>query len=206
MTQIEFRYAQPSDINDAVPLIYSSGVPEFEYGFSTVSTEVTGFLGYAFADGRGFFGWRNHIVATSNYRVIGIAAFYSGQEYLRLSTELVWQVFRFYPFKDIPCVLWHMHQLQSRMPKPEKTMHYIANFAVRNDMRSQKIGSTLLLYQFKRAKDLGRTVFALDVSVDNPRAQALYERLGFKIMKTNSFTGDKSKVADTIRMEMAING
>ena len=206
MSQIKFRYAQPDDIHDAVPLIYSSGIPEFDYGFSGVNSQAKSFLKYAFSDGRGFFGWRNHVVATANDVVIGIAAFYSGQEYLRLSTELVWQVFWFFSFKDIPRVLWCMHQLQSRMPKPSPKMHYIANFAVRADMRGNNIGSTLLLNQLTIAKNLGRTVFALDVSVDNPRAQALYERLGFKAVKINKFAGDKSKVTDTIRMEMPING
>lgn len=205
MTQIKFRRAQPLDVNDAVPLIYSSGMPEFDYGFSCDNHKAIDFLTTVYTDGSGFFGWRNHVVATANNTVIGIAACYSGDDYLRLSLELISQVVHFYPPQSVPYVLWRMHLLQSRMPKPGKLMHYVANFGVRSDMRGKHVGSTLLLNQIITARELGKIVMALDVSVDNPRAQTLYERLGFKAVRLNKFIGDKKKLADTVRMEMPIN-
>lgn len=204
MAQISFRPAQANDGNAAVALIYSSGSSAFEYGFSCGKYKARDFLAYSFADGRGFFGWRNHIVAIVNDAVVGIGAFYSGHDYLRLSLGLVWQVWHFYPLSFIPGVLWRMLQLKTLMPEPPKTMHYVANFAVRTDMRGQQIGTSLLHNQQAVAKQLGRVSYALDVSVDNPRAQALYERLGFKIMKRQLFKGKKAAVADTLRMEMQI--
>jgi ribosomal protein S18 acetylase RimI-like enzyme len=202
---VNFRKACKHDAEKAVPLLYSSGISQFEYGFSCGDCTAMAFLKFAFADGRGFFGWRNHTVVTLDNAVVGIGAFYNGHEYWQLSIELIWQVLRFYPFKYIASVLWHIHQLQKLMPKPSADMHYIANFAVRADMRSHNIGTSLLLRQQSVAKQLGRTSCALDVSVDNPRAQALYERLGFKAIKRQKFNGKKACVADTLRMEIPLD-
>jgi ribosomal protein S18 acetylase RimI-like enzyme len=205
MSTVEFRNAQACDHDVAVGLIYSSGISAFDYGFSCENYKAADFLSFAFADGRGFFGWRNHIVAVLDDAVVGIGAFYSGVEYFRLSAELVWQVSLFYPLKWLPRVLWRMLQLKSLMPEPAKNMHYVANFAIRADMQNQKIGTALLQHQQEVAKQLGRDIFALDVSVDNPRAQTLYEGLGFKLIKRQKFIGKKGCVADTLRMEMSLH-
>lgn len=204
MLPIEFRTAQACDTSTAVELIYSSGISAFEYGFNCGRYPARDFLSYCFADGRGFFGWRNHTVVTLNGSAVGIGAFYSGENYLRLSAELVWQVWHFYPLHIIASVLYRMTQLKSLMPEPAKNMHYVANFAVRADMQSKQIGTSLLRYHQEIAKQLGRNIYALDVSVANPRAQALYERLGFKVIKRQSFKGKKNAVPDTLRMEMSL--
>ena len=137
--------------------------------------------------------------------IVGIGAFYSGKNYLRLSTELVWQVLHFYPLTIVPTLLWRTLQLQALMPAPAKNMHYVANFAVRAEMQSKQIGCSLLCYQQEIAKQLGRDIYALDVSVANLRAQAFYERLGFKVIRRQQFKGKKGSVADTLRMEMPVN-
>jgi ribosomal protein S18 acetylase RimI-like enzyme len=202
--QLHNRPAQASDIDAAVPLIYSSGIQAFEYGFSHSNYQALDFLRFAFSDGRGFFGWRNHSVVTLDKSVVGIGAFYSGGDYLRLSIGLVWQVFRFYPLILVPFVLWHILQLKALMPPPTRAMHYVANFAVDEQLRGQGIGTFLLRYQQDVAKQLGRSIYALDVSVENPRAQALYQQLGFRVIRLQRFSGKVSVVADTKRMEMSL--
>lgn len=202
---INFRPAQVSEDSEAVALIYSSGVAAFDYVFRIGNYQACDFLNFAFVDGSGFFGWKNHTVATLNAEIVGIGAFYNGYDYLRLSVGLVWQVFRFYPLRFVPFVLWHSTQLQSLMPKPAYNMHYVANFAVRADKRGQGIGTALLNYQQNIAKQLGRKIYALDVALDNPKAQALYERLGFQAIRTQKFNGKTGSVPDTLRMEMCIH-
>lgn len=204
MLNVDFRPAQAGDINPAVALIYSSGISAFEYGFSIGNYQACDFLAYCFVDGGGFFGWRNHTIAILDGSVVGIGAFYNGEPYLRLSAELVWQVLHFYPLNIAVTVLRRMLQLKVLMPEPAKNMHYVANFAVRADMQGQQIGTALLCKQQEIARQLRRDTYALDVSVANPRAQALYQRLGFKVIKRQQFKGKKDAVADTLRMEMPL--
>jgi hypothetical protein len=65
---ISMRPAQPTDGEDAVPFIYSSGPAAFDYVFSYLANGEAGigspleFLLRAFVDGRGEFGYRTHYV------------------------------------------------------------------------------------------------------------------------------------------------
>lgn len=200
----DFRPALPDDLNAAIPLIYSSGPDAFEYGFTVGSRSAQDFLGYAFADGRGFFGWRNHTVALLEQRVAGIGAFYSGHEYARLSNEVLLQMLRYYPLRAVPGLLRRALQLKAMMPPPQRDMHYIAHLGVNPALRSHGIGAALLCQQQRVARELGRRRCALDVSVLNPRGQALYERLGFVVTGAQHFRGPAAAVADCRRMELPL--
>jgi len=87
-------------------------------------------------------------------------------------------------------------------------MEYAADLGVSQGMRSQGIGAALLDRQKEIARGKGRLVYALDVSVNNSRAQALYERLGFRVTGLNRFrgSGNAPSVPDTRRMELSLRG
>ena len=199
---IDFRPAHVNDVETAIALIYSSGPEAFEYGFTHDNDRSQDFLRFAFSHGLGFLGWRNHTVALVDDSVVGIGAFYSGKDYLRLSIGMVWQVLCFYPLPTVPRVIMRLLQLQALMPAPGRDTYYVAHFAVLANQRSQGVGSALLSYQQSVARRLGFKKYALDVAIDNPKALALYQRLGFKQMAQQRFPGRIGQVPDTLRMEM----
>lgn len=201
---LQFRPARADDVDTAVPLIYSAGPEAFEYGFTLGDVRVQDFLRYAYADGRGFFGWRNHVVASDGDEVVGIGAFYSGFEYRALAQGLFAQVTHYYPLTQTPRVLRRGLQLKALMPPPSKRMQYVANLGVRPDRRSQGIGAALLQAQRTAAVQRGHALYALDVAVNNPRGQALYERLGFRVSGEQRFPGPAGVVPDTRRMEIPL--
>lgn len=196
------RPAKPADTEAAIPLIHASGPEAIEYGFTTRRREAMDFLRFAFADGRGFFGWRVHTVAVAGQEPVGIGAFYSGLQYPFLSLGLVRQILAFYPPAEIPGIIRRILQLQAVMPPPSRHTHYAAHLGIREDMRSQGIGSALLNHHKNLALGLNRRVYALDVSWQNPRAQALYERLGFAPKAEHRFPGPPGKVPHGRRMAM----
>jgi ribosomal protein S18 acetylase RimI-like enzyme len=204
MHAVEIRPAQQNDAEAAVPLSYSAGPEAFEYGFTGGARTARDFLAFAFNDGGGFFGWRNHVVAVLDGQVAGIGAFYSGHEYQRLSNRTVLQVLRFYPLRLAPRVIHRALQLKALMPAPPRTMEYVANLGVRPDLRSRGIGAALIRDRQAVAVQKGRRTYALDVSAKNPRAQALYERLGFAVTGAQRFPGATGRVPDTRRMELSI--
>ncbi len=57
----------------------------------------------------------------------------------------------------------------------------IISFAVRKEFRGKGIGKMLLKSAIERLKTRGKKKITLEVRVSNVQAQALYEKLGFKI-------------------------
>jgi ribosomal protein S18 acetylase RimI-like enzyme len=201
---IQFRNAEPQDVEHVVALICSAGPQAVEYGFGCSGATSGDFLRFAFADGKGFLGYQNHTVATIDGQVVGIAAFYNFSTYVRLTLEHLGQLWRFYPAQNFVGLVIRGARLKSIMPPPRQYMHYVANFGVSERFRGMGVGSSLLDHHRAKALALGRTRYALDVSVDNPRAQALYERYGFATQAENQFTGPSGAVPNTRRMTMSL--
>ena len=196
--------AAPCDANEAVPLIYSSGPDAIDYGFSRQNQTGKEFLSFAFVNGYGFLGYRNHTVATIGEQVVGIVASYNLPIHTRLALEHLVQLWRFYRVPDLQDLIVRAYHLKSTMPPPARGVHYIANFGVATHLQNMGIGSRILEQQKTIARSLGRVVLALDVSVKNLRAQTLYERCGMVVVRQNRFTGRSNIVHDTRRMEIPL--
>lgn len=201
---LQFRDATHQDVELAVPLIYSAGPQAIDYGFCCYGMTSKDFLRFAFTDGKGFLGYRNHTVAAMDGQLVGIAAFYNFSTYLRLTLEHLEQLWRFYPALNLAGLAIRGLHLKSIMPPPSKYMHYVANFGVAEKYRGLGIGRSMLDHHRNIALALGRTHFSLDVSVKNPRAQALYERYGFAVQAENAFSGPTGAVPNTRRMTMPL--
>lgn len=198
--EIQFRPAAAEDVAAALPLMYSAGPEAFEYGFTHGRRRVQDFLEVAFVDGRGLFGWRCHTVAMVDGAVAGIAAFYSGADYSRLSNETLRQALRFYAPWQLPVLMYRLLQLATVNPPPPRSALFVANFGVDPALRSRGVGAALLREQQRSAQRRGFRHYALDVSAQNPRGQALYERYGFRVIREQRFKGPAGKVPDSRRM------
>jgi ribosomal protein S18 acetylase RimI-like enzyme len=60
--------------------------------------------------------------------------------------------------------------------------YHINNIAVLPSVRSRGLGTRLLQYAEERAADAGLSRCSLSVAISNERAQALYERLGYRML------------------------
>ena len=189
-TDIRFRAAEARDAARAVPLIYSAGPEGFDYVFRQGNTSALDYLHYAFPDGRGLFGFRNHTVAEVDGTVVGIGAFYSGVEYNALSNGTALQVLAFYGLRCLPILKRGFETKQWMLP-PRRRMLYVANLGVAPEMRSRGVGAALLRSQMQNARGQGKELFALDVAATNPAAQRLYERLGLRVTGETAFIGTR---------------
>jgi len=205
-TDLKFRQASAKDAEAAAPLVYSAGPEAFDYILNTAERRALDFLVYAFAEGAGFQGYRNHWVAVRAGRTIGVGAFYSGQDEVRLARGFVRQVFAFYPFAVAPSVIKRSREVASMMTPLSRDMLYVANFGVAPECRGQGVGAALLTLQMHHARRMGYRRYALDVSSTNLRAQKLYESLGFEFVRERPFRGDSERapVPDCRRLEMRL--
>jgi len=203
---LSFRPARAADAVAAAPLVYSAGPEAFDYMLRAGGSEALDFLRHAFADGAGYQGHRNHWVAERDGRVVGVGAFYSGRDEGRLTLGLLRQVLAFYPLRQAFGVILRALELAPMMKPLPKDMWYVANFGVAPECRGQGIGARMLNWQMAEARKHGFACYALDVAVTNPRAQKLYEGVGFSFVRERRFRGDRkrSPVPDCRRLEMKL--
>lgn len=188
-----FRPALAADVTQAVPLIYSAGPEGFEFVFTQGRKRALDYLHYAFADGAGMFGHRNHTVVEVDGQVVGIGAFYSGIEYQKLSQGTLRQILRFYHL-SCPGILRRAMQTTRWMPPPGRRTLYVANLGVSPDFRGRGVGAQLLHEQMQRARGHQKAKLALDVAANNPRAQRLYEKLGLRVVRESDFEAVRNGV------------
>src|SRR5690349_17593769 len=184
---IQFREAGPGDVEEAVPLIYSSGPAAFDFVFSRKPGQSLEFLHFAFLDGAGEMGYKNHIVGEQNGRVIAVGAAFDGSTGFPFFLSAARQILCFYGFSSLPAMIRGL-QVEGMIEPPKGRLHYIAHLGVRPEMQGKGIGSKLIEHLLERGRKEGRTQAALDVSMINPRAQALYERFGFQVTKHHDST------------------
>lgn len=202
---LNIRPAEPRDVEQAVPLIYSAGPEGFEFVFTQGRRRAQDYIAYAFTQGDGMFGHRNHTVIEQDGMVVGTGAFYSGVEYKQLSEGTLRQVLRFYHVSCLP-VLRRALQTTQWMPPPGRRTLYVANLGVATSHRGQGLGAQLLVNQIARARAAHKTKFALDVAATNPRAQLLYERLGLRVVRENGLEVERNgiRLPRARRMELML--
>jgi ribosomal protein S18 acetylase RimI-like enzyme len=200
---ITIRRAQARDVAAAVPLIYSSGPTAFDYVFAHDRADrAKKFLAYAFTRGDGEFGHRNHLVVEQDGVVCGIGSGFDGRQTLGFTLANARQILSFYGALDAWSVMARGLRCETVIRPPSAGQYYVCHLGVAPELRGQGLGVRLVTHLLAEPARARSMEAALDVSVDNPRAQALYERLGFRVETTrvsklrNSF----GAVADHRRM------
>ncbi|MCJ1884676.1 GNAT family N-acetyltransferase [Pseudomonas sp. LA21] len=185
---LTFRRARPDDVDAAIPLIYSSGPDAFDYAFARPGrNSAQDFLRYAFLQGGGQFGWRQHWVGERDGEVVAAGTVFGGEVNLGYMLAATRQIFGYFGL-GAPRVIVRGLQLERIIcPPPRKTL-YLAHLGVTQDLRGEGLGSQLIDHFLQCGRHAGLPMAALDVSVANPRAQALYERFGFSVQAERTST------------------
>jgi ribosomal protein S18 acetylase RimI-like enzyme len=177
---LTFRPARPDDADAAIPLIYSSGPAAFDYVFG--HSQVQDFLRQVFIGNSGQFSHRQHWVGELEGQVVVTGTLASADANLSNMLAATWQILRFYGVRLAVGVIHRGLQMEHLIKPPQKGMSYLAHLGVQPGLTGQGIGSQLIDYFLKLGCARGLPKAALDVSAENPLAQALYERLGFQVI------------------------
>lgn len=191
---ITFRKARPEDVETAVPLIYSSGPAAFEYVFkASEEKDAQAFLKYAFVRPGSEFSYTNHTCLESvNREVVGIGAAFSSDAVKGFTFSAIKFIFSFYGIWLGFQVLLRGLNIEKIIPPPKGNTEVLAHLGIHPDLRGHGLGSKMIHYFTKEAQKKGRKTTSLDVSFENPKAKALYDRLGFRVEK-ESISNYKSK-------------
>jgi len=128
------------------------------------------------------------IIARRDDQLLGMAGLRSnGPPYGRGLVDVSWDP---RPHRDLlgwagaMWAVWGL-RLSDRTPKGDEI--YLDGIAVLAGVRGRGIGTRLLAEVTDIARRHGKSFVRLDVVDTNPRAQALYERVGYRVTKVQSF-------------------
>jgi ribosomal protein S18 acetylase RimI-like enzyme len=206
---LTFRAAAPTDIADAVPLIYSSGPSAFDYVFDVGnSLGAQGFLRFAYLQRGGEFGWQAHRVAELAGRVAAVGAAFDGRAVLRFTIAGALQILRFYGPIRAWGVMVRGLRTETVIQPPRAQEYYLCHVGVREELRGQGIGARFMRHLLEGLDADRHRCATLDVAVTNPRAQLLYERLGFvvDVLRASKLENRRGRVADHYRMSRSLDG
>ena len=202
MGKIALRKSQKSEVNIAVPLIYSSGPPSFEYVFKNDQVGAIDFLKHAFVRVGGEFSYDNHYSLYLDNEMVGIGSVFDAKQASSFTFYDGKNILRFYKLKSLGIIRRGL-QVEGLIKLPKKKEIVLAHLGVQPDMQGKGLGTKLIAALMEEANQEEDSRFILDVSEENPRAKALYDRLGFIVTKKNNSTlkNKYSYVANHLRME-----
>lgn len=191
---MDIRRARKDDKGDIAGLMYSAGKELYDFIYATDKASATDYIRFEYASGRGFCGYHNVTVAVQDDTVVATGCFYDGLDYITLFAGTLANMLQFYgPAKVLP-VLRRAKHIGSVMAKPARDELYLSNFGVSPALRGQGIGSALINSQVTIARKKGYRLFSLDVADTNPKAEALYARLGLNVVSAKRFTGKREGI------------
>lgn len=140
------------------------------------------------------YSYHNTIVAQTEGRIAGAVCGYDGALYQDLKRPVLEDFSRRFPLQD---------QSFGNDTETEAGEFYIDSIGVDPMDRGKGIGSMLFNAILEKASDLRFRKAGLIVDVDNPKAEALYARLGFRHVGFRDFFGHSMKHMQTdLRMNL----
>ncbi|WP_046469824.1 GNAT family N-acetyltransferase [Allosalinactinospora lopnorensis] len=187
MTGLCFRPARPQDAAAVVPLMRASSPALVDAVFGE---RAAGVLHHDFLRGRGLFGYRHQTIGVApDGGIVATITAYDGVRYRRLLLRTMLSAARCCgPVRFLGSLL-SAAALGRQFVPPGRDAVYLANLCVDAGHRSRGYGAALMEHVIRAAGDRGLRQTELDVSRTNPRAQKLYERMGFTIAAECPDTG-----------------
>ncbi len=202
---VVFRAATAADADAVVPLVYSSGPAAFDYVFGQgQQRRAEAFLYYAFAHESGEFSYRTHHVALRGSAVVAAGAIFDGRQTVSFTLAAARQIVGFYGLPGALGVITRGLRTESVIRPPRAREQYLCHLGVAPELRGAGIGSELIRHLLAQSRTSLHDYVALDVSVNNPRAHALYKKLGFEAiaLRRSTLSNASGAVADHWRMTL----
>ena len=193
--------SKPEDVDKAVKYIYSSGPAAFEYVFQNANVKAKDILRYAFIREGGEFSYDNHYSLFYNDELVGIGSAFDAKKSSQFTTADALKILKYYRLNSIPIMMRGL-KIEKIIKFPKSGEVALAHLGIESELRGKGLG-TFLIKELMNLYDNEQVTFVLDVSEENPKAQSLYEKLGFRITSKNesNLKNKYSYVANHYRME-----
>ena len=157
---------------------------------------------FAYLHGGGEFGWRAHRIAEMGGQVVAVGAAFDGRTVTRFTIAGALQIWGFYGAIRAWGVMARGLRVEAIIRPPHAQEYYLCHLGVREEMRGRGIGARFMGHLLEGLDAKRHRCATLDVAVTNPRAQLLYERLGFEVeaLRASKLQNRRGRVADHYRM------
>ncbi|GAA6135427.1 hypothetical protein NBRC116188_22170 [Oceaniserpentilla sp. 4NH20-0058] len=199
--EIEIRKARVEDTGPMAQLMYSSGTDVYDYLYQE---HAIAYLQHEFETGKSFAGFNNVTVAVIEGEVVATGCFYDGKAFLQLLAEGAENKQTFFKEQTLQHLYARAKHMGSIMCAPREDELYLSNFGVTPHLRGKGIGRYMLEHQIKKARQDGYAIFSLDVSSNNPKGQALYERMGLSVIEEKTFSDPEAGINPARKMELVL--
>lgn len=180
------RPARIEDSSLVAPLVFSAAPEDHEYMLTTARKTPIEFLEFAFRNDVGIWGYPLVSVAEVDGAVVATLTSYPREvQGARIFTGLV-AMLRFYGLWEGLGVIGRCIKIGMRYKVVPKGGIYVGNVGTNEKHRGQGIAGKLYdsVHDFWRAR--GKKVAAVDVAADNLASRRVLDRLGYKILASQS--------------------
>ncbi|MBL8678338.1 MAG: GNAT family N-acetyltransferase [Myxococcales bacterium] len=182
---VVIRPAKPTDDARIVArCLFSSGPDVLAYSLAPERDEGTAqrVLAAGFVAEDGAFSYRYVIVAERDGALLGATAVFAARDKAKVFARTARPVLKACAARDWPTLAMRAVRVAPFGEGIPDDSLYLSQIGVEPAARGAGVGSKLLEAVFDRARKHSLSRVALHVAVDNPRAEALYARHGFRAM------------------------
>ena len=139
-------------------------------------------------------------------RVVAVGAGYDRTDASTFTAAAAVQILRHYGLHAGGPILRGLRTERIIRP-PERGEFYLAHLGVAPGLRGHGFGGQLIGWFLAQARARARRYATLDVALDNPRAEALYTRLGFRLEceRPSNLRNTRGAVPTQRRMRLALD-
>jgi ribosomal protein S18 acetylase RimI-like enzyme len=184
LMEINFRPAMPEDAAALVPLVYASGPSTFDYVFTARggSMDANRYLGGTLTQRAGEFGYGVHLAGVVDGVIVAGGAGYDAGLLGNTMLLNLRQIVGAYGLASAGVIRRGL-AVEHLLPPPRGDEWCLVHLGVCESLRGRGIGGQLVSALLEKGRARGCRVAVLDVSLENPLAQILYERIGFRITR-----------------------
>lgn len=185
MTDVIVRPAGKDEADTGASLLFMSGPELFTYAFGRPPEATRKLLARLWPRNEHIFSYQWAHFAEADSQVLGIISGFTSQELRRASSRMPIVFARaLWPW-DLARLIGRAVDMAGLSPEVPDGDYYVGHVAVVPEARSQGIGHELMAFAEERARQRDCRRCALDVTVENLRAQAVYRDCGYVIADTH---------------------
>ncbi|GAB2525819.1 GNAT family N-acetyltransferase [Microbulbifer agarilyticus] len=207
MMQVQFRPCLPSDVEDAVPLIHSSGPAAYDYVFcDSAPGQALAFLQSAFVGERSEFSYRQHWAGLVDGELVACGGLRYAHQNFRFASAAGGRILRSYPVAGAIRTMLRGLKTERTIAPPSGKAGILYNLGVSPCWQGQGIGQQLVAFLLQQLREQGIETAGLDVAATNTGARRLYERLGFQpvVTRSGNLESRYGRVVDHTYMTLAL--
>jgi ribosomal protein S18 acetylase RimI-like enzyme len=182
------RSANPDDAHLASQLTHLSMGELADYLFGIVHLSVDELLAGLFSLKGNRFSWNITDIVNWNDEPAGMLVSFPGWEITRRNLSIGIGLFKLCGLLDLLRLAVRAMSVAEGI-ETYRDEYYVSNLAVFPALQGRGIGSFLLAYAEDKAQSAGLKKCSLIVDTENPGARRLYERCGYQVVFTKTYTG-----------------